>query len=183
LCKTIWIHFSWQVDAGISLELFARSLHHPRNAMKIYRVMYILSKILSSMASYFVLYGQTCLLILCSLLIFFIFGYPTAGIMERLLASLGLVCFGTAGTYLVYEGGRVHTRTVELLSTWKFNYYLWRRRRQNINMEIDWKRLKSLQPFRIYAGNTYYLDARSVLVLWTAIIDKAILLFALHSSR
>jgi len=172
--------FSWQLDPGISSNLFARSLHHPRNSVKIYRSMYIFSRMIATMISYFVLFGQACLLSFCSLVIYVVFGSSfTVGFMERILAAACLVCVSTVGTYLVYEGGRVHTRTVQLLSTWKFNYYIWRQ--VNNNQKIDWKELKSLQPFRIYAGDTYYLDARSVLVLWAAIIDKTILLFALFS--
>jgi len=176
--KLYHIICSFDPNAAASPELYSQSLHHPANAMKLYRPIYLTVKLASSFFCGLTLFGQTAILLICTVCLYLGLGnIGTAG--QKILSILFFVATGSYGTTVIYLGGEVHVKSGELLEAWKRNYIRRKRTEPYTNWTLEERKLNSLQPMKIYAGDMYYLDRRSVLVLWEAIIDKTIFMFSL----
>jgi len=141
--------------------------------------MYLIGKQASSLTCTLVGFGQAIILLFCTLFLFLGFGkIGTPG--EKILSIFCFAVVASYGTTVVYILGVLYVKSGELVESWRCNFI----GTPDMNPGTDWKlermELKALQQMKLYAGDIYYLDHRSVLVLWEQIIDKTILVFSLQ---
>jgi len=146
--------------------------------MKMYRSIYLISQLFSTVCANLIALIQAVALVMCTLSLYFTFGSKITP-FERTLGFLFFVASGIYTTYMIYALGQVYVDTGYLLESWKRHYIGSPDRKRDLYWEIERRVVRSLQRQKMYAGEAYFLDQRSVLVFWEQVLDKTILLFSL----
>jgi len=168
---------------SVPQEVYKRSLRHPSNGMKFYRLLFLEAKLVNIFSSNLLGFGEGCGLIILAFLLYYLFGLK-APLFEKIIGFLLFLGIGIYLTFMIFMFGQFYVEAGEVLGSWKRNYIGQTGiENQNQKWEIERRTINSLQHLKMYAGEAYYFDQKSRLVLWEAIVDKTILLFALYPVR
>ena len=159
--------FAYPLEEGIKI------IQHPRNAMRIHRIMNLGICMAMNSWSKMLMVFHFVIIAGLSFGMYFLAGSRGPG-YERVVVLIIVSILGSYATFLLHMLGKVNSSSLDLLSSWKHEYI--GHGREGRQCEIDGRVLRSLPPFRIYAGTTYYFDKKVTLNLWDIIIDKSIFL-------
>src|SRR5690348_2350225 len=149
-----WKHFSenYCKETSNNAEMTLDSLRHPRNAIKIYQQLYLISRIIGIPCARIFGHAQAFQIIICSVLLYFTCGSKGPA-LERVLTSTCFLLMLALTTFLLYTCGVLYSSSAELLQDWK-EFYIRRGRPTDLN-EILWeaerRQLQALQPIKFSA--------------------------------